>query len=64
MDDQSSASISLISLSPAGIGKSSVVAAACKYMSDREMFPDGGITYCKAQKGNDYRSFLSGLQVQ
>jgi hypothetical protein len=46
-----------------GIGKSSIAAAACKYMSDRDMFSDGGITFFNAKKGNDYRSFLTGLQV-
>jgi hypothetical protein len=54
---------SLIS-SCSGIGKSSIAAAACKYMSDRDMFPNGGITFFNAKKGNDYRSFLTGLQVQ
>ena len=44
------------------MGKSSVAAAACKYLSDREVFPDG-VTFFKARKGNDYRAFLVGLQV-
>lgn len=44
-----------------GMGKSSVAAAACKYLSDREAFPDS-IIYFKAKKGADYRAFLSGLQ--
>ena len=44
-----------------GMGKSSVAAAACKYLSDREAFPDS-IIYFKAKKGSDYRMFLNGLQ--
>jgi len=44
-----------------GMGKTSVAAAICKYVSDRELFADG-IVYFKAKGHKDYRSFLSGLQ--
>jgi ABC-type dipeptide/oligopeptide/nickel transport system ATPase component len=43
-----------------GVGKSAVAAAICKYLSDREMFPDS-IVYFRAKGHKDYRSFLSGL---
>lgn len=43
-----------------GVGKSAVAAAVCKYLADREMFPDS-IVYFRAKGIKDYRSFLSGL---
>jgi hypothetical protein len=43
-----------------GVGKSAVAAAICKYLADREMFPDS-IVYFRAKGIKDYRAFLSGL---
>jgi hypothetical protein len=44
-----------------GVGKSSVAAAVCKYLADREIFQDS-IFYLKAKGLGDYESFLSELR--
>eukprot|EP01038_Epipyxis_sp_PR26KG_P008817 gene8817-11905_t len=43
-----------------GAGKSSVAAVVCKYIADRELFPDS-VVFVKAKKVKDYRSFLRAL---
>jgi hypothetical protein len=44
-----------------GVGKSSVAAAICKYMADREFFADG-MVYLKAKGLKDFPSFLHALK--
>lgn len=45
-----------------GVGKSAVAAATCKYLADRQVFPDS-VIYLKAKGMSSYAQFLQGLQA-
>lgn len=46
-----------------GMGKSAVAAAVCKYLADREVFPDS-IVYVKGKGVRDFRTFLLKLRAE